>query len=118
MAAWVLEGEETSGLVGRVITPGEPSSQSSYRSELAGIFAVMFVISKFIQFHNVSQGLVHMACNSESALDKVSANANHLSTDEPSYDLICAIQKLKSSIPIQWKFIGTRPGSCLPDWKP
>jgi hypothetical protein len=43
-AAWTIGTEERDGLLaGKVICPGGPDDQSSYRSELTGLYAMMTV---------------------------------------------------------------------------
>jgi hypothetical protein len=50
--AWILEGKASNILLtGRVVTPGEETMQSAYRSELAGIVAALSIIKTLASFH-------------------------------------------------------------------
>jgi hypothetical protein len=71
MAAWVIEGEEEKGrITGRIIAPGGDGDHSAYRSELAGILAVMTIANKLCEFYDVCDGSIELACDGKSALDK------------------------------------------------
>jgi len=49
-AAWIIESDTFSRMSGRVITPEEEKSHSSYRSELSGLYPDMYLALKVCQF--------------------------------------------------------------------
>jgi hypothetical protein len=70
-AAWAIEGDDNNGrIVGKVIVPGGAHVHSSYRSELAGILAIMTITNKLCDFYDIKDGSIELACNGRSAIDK------------------------------------------------
>lgn len=85
-AAWILVSDESMHMISRVVTPGEECYQSSYRSELAGLYSCMNIAIKLCQYYNILQGSIHLACDSESALEKAFYFNIPCVPDNPSFD--------------------------------
>ncbi len=50
-AAWVFKGAAATGrVVGSVVVPGSAQDQSSYRSELAGIYSILVLLRTYASF--------------------------------------------------------------------
>jgi hypothetical protein len=102
-AAWTIGTEERDGLLaGKVICPGGPDDQSSYRSELTGLYAMMTVVFHLCQFYHITEGQVEICCDGASALTTAFDKGPFLSHYIPDYDLIGAIYALRKSSTIQW----------------
>jgi hypothetical protein len=70
-AAWVIEGSNRIGRIsGMVITPGHGHDQSTYRSELAGIYSIMVLVHHLCTWFNIDQGSTELGCDGQSVLDK------------------------------------------------
>jgi len=70
-ATWVMYTKSTPKMAiahGVLMTPGQPNSQSLYRSELAGIYGIVTTIAMICKFYQTDQGSVQVICNGESAL--------------------------------------------------
>ncbi len=55
------------------------------------------------QYYNITQGSIEIGCDGKAALVKVFGN-NPINLDDPNFDLLSAIQKLKHSSQIHWTF--------------
>ena len=83
-------------------TPGEVPDQSSYRSELCGIFANIVMVNAITRFHGVENGKVTIACDNESAL-WTAFDTKPVTTTYDSFDLLKAIRHEISKSTIEWK---------------
>jgi hypothetical protein len=102
-AAWMIGTEERDRLLaGKVICPGGPDDQSSYRSELTVLYAMMTVVFHLCQFYHITEGQVEICCDGASALTTAFDKGPFLSHYIPDYDLIGAIYALRKSSTIQW----------------
>ena len=102
-SSMVIEGSNQSGRVqADNVVPGH-ANQSAYRSELAGLYAIVAAILNICKVHNVEAGQVEIGCDGLSALQE-SFHPDIVPYDPtaPHYDLISAIRKLASSLPITW----------------
>ncbi len=79
-------------IIGCVISPGNGSDQSTYRSELSGNLAVVIMVKNLCTYHNIVEGSVELACNGFSALNKAFSYVSILQIEDPNYDLIAAIK--------------------------
>jgi hypothetical protein len=50
-------------LEGANLVPGQPSDQTAYRSELAGLFGIMIVYKLLCQVFKVHKGFIEIACD-------------------------------------------------------
>jgi len=68
----VYYNKETNELLGsgRLVTPGYPEDQSSYRSKLSRIYGITATISKMETFHNLRGRAIKVTCDGESALHR------------------------------------------------
>ena len=104
-ASWIIVGEDDSGQVcDQCVTPGYPSDQSAYRSELAGIYGAMVAVKMICGFHQIEQGTITLACDNQGALNKAKFPHRACSPDQAHFDLIGGIWKLRSEVKIDWKF--------------
>jgi hypothetical protein len=101
-AAWVLSCPlSPQQITGQVVVPGAAHDHSSYRSELAGVYAALLVVSRLCRFFDVSSGGVLLGCNSKSALATAFVDSSHRhSIHSPSFDLLGAIRNLLLESPL------------------
>jgi len=103
-AAWTIEGKDTSSkLQGAGVTPGLPEDQSAYRSELFGLWGILNALTRLSHEYNINSGLVVIACDGLSAFKKAQST---YPTDpgEAHYNLISAIQNMRTLLPLQLTF--------------
>jgi hypothetical protein len=100
-AAWILEGKLSNlQMSGKIITPGQATVQSAYRSELAGILAAVSIINELAKFHSVNTSIT-LLCDCEKGLEKAFSK-NSLALQDSSYDLLQAIHYKLEHSSIQW----------------
>jgi hypothetical protein len=69
--AWGFEGANDTGQIsGAVVVPGSAKDQSSYRSELAGIYSILAFAKRLCVLYKMTTGSIELGCNGQSALDK------------------------------------------------
>jgi hypothetical protein len=103
-AAWVIEGDSAIGrILGRVIVPGGAHDHSSYRSELAGILAIMTITNKLCDFYDIDNGSVEIACDGRSALDKAFSHTSSIRMEDSHHDILGAIRYQWAQSKILWK---------------
>ena len=66
---------------------GSTDSQSSYRSELAGIIRALTIIDIIVQWNNITEGFITIALNSESVMEQSKSTAP-LSTNQKSFEYL------------------------------
>jgi hypothetical protein len=103
-AGYVLQGNETSEdrILGANVTPGHPDEQNPYRSEVAGIFAVVVIVEALVRVHDIQHGTIEIGCDCESGITSV-FDHEYDKPNQPHYDLIHAIRQKIASSPVQWK---------------
>jgi thiamine phosphate synthase YjbQ (UPF0047 family) len=102
---WTIGTEDEENLLsGRAVCPGGPEDQSSYRSELTGLYAILAITHQLCKYYNVEEGYIEIGCNGQSALQTALEHEPFLSKDLPDYDLIGAIYSLRKSSRISWSF--------------
>jgi hypothetical protein len=84
-AAWILQAPEHR-ILGQAICPGTADDQNSYRSEIAGLLAILHIIDALVTFYHITYGSIEVACDGLSALNKVFSTALAISVDDPCYD--------------------------------
>ncbi len=68
-ATWTIEGQSAMDrIVGTGYTPGSTTDQSAYRSELFGLWGILFTVLRFTKDNDIAQGAVIIACDGLSAL--------------------------------------------------
>jgi hypothetical protein len=104
-AAWVIEGNDHRGRIsGAVIVPGNAEDQSSYRSELAGIYSIFIAVKHICQFFNIQSGSIELGCDGESAIDKVFNYVAIIRMEDSNYDLLHSIKTLWAHSPLHSTF--------------
>ncbi len=101
-AAFILESHNVQ-ISNQVIAPGRSQDMSAYRSELAGIYAAVFLICSLCDFFQIESGTVTFGCDGLSALNQAFATYTPPSVSCPSYDLIMAIHQMRKATPVSWK---------------
>jgi len=72
IVAWTIEGQNaTHCLTGTGITPGAHTDQSAYRSELFGLWGIMYLLLQLTKEYKIMQGKVVIACDGLLALWQV-----------------------------------------------
>jgi hypothetical protein len=54
---------------GQLILPGQPSDQSAFRSELAGLYAMITLVHLLVEYYEVQHGTIELACDGNQALN-------------------------------------------------
>lgn len=102
-AAWILEGSTSHlQITGMVITPGQASDQSAYRSKLACILAALSVLNTLATFHQLT-AMITIHCDSETGIAKAFNPNNIPSLRDSSYDLLQAIHCERTNSTICWR---------------
>jgi hypothetical protein len=100
-AAWVLQGVHMR-CTGQVVCPGSAREQNSYRSEVAGLLSILIMVDQCVQYYNISEGSIEVACDGESALNKIFSCMYLLHINDPCYDLLFVAQLLHRRSPLSW----------------
>jgi hypothetical protein len=101
-AAWILYAAPFY-LSGQVVCPGAAKDQNSYRSEIAGLLAILNMVDALVSFYNIPAGSIKVACDVLSALNRVFSDISTLSIDEPCFYLLVSARHLRLSSPLLWK---------------
>ena len=83
--------------------PGHPTDQSAYRSELAGLYAMLRIVEVLCFHSSLLAGSVDLASDNLSAIDKLQFNRPVVPSDD-HFDLLRAIQVLRARCPIKFFF--------------
>jgi hypothetical protein len=105
-AAWMVYISEACIIYGGTISPGDPTDQSAYRSELVGIYGIAATIWLLEnEYHLI--GDVMVGCDGLSALRQASKQLDFINPNEPQFDVIMAIRRLiaDSSWSWQWRHV-------------
>jgi hypothetical protein len=84
--------------------PGLSEGQNSYRSELAGIYGVITMVSVICSIYDLRSGKITIACDNITALSKSIADFTHPNIYNAEADLIYAIKNQISALPISIEF--------------
>lgn len=104
-AAWTIGTEQDGQLIaGRAVCPGGSEHQSSYRSELAGLYVILAMTHQLCLYHRIEAGQIEIGCDGLSALQTALESFPSLSTDVPDYDLLGAIFHLRRLSKITWSY--------------
>jgi hypothetical protein len=82
-------------------TPGHPSEQNPYRSELGGILAIYVIVERICQRFGITEGAVELGCDCESGLKTVYSR-NSDSCKQSHDDLLQEIRHLRTTSPLRW----------------
>ena len=83
--------------------PGSTSIQCAYRSKLAGILALLYMVKQLCDHHHIDKGQLTIACDNIAA-GKSLVQTHYLSPQQNHFDLIQAIYRLQSALPIRFLF--------------
>ena len=103
---WVAQQEvgKLAKFAGSCITPSQPSDQSTYHSELTGIFGIITIMDAVCQYHGIGMGWIEMACDGLSALEQATIDSNIVNPKYPQFDLVLTIYKAIHHSPLVWTF--------------
>ena len=97
-------------LKGQILFQAPPESQSSYHSELGGLYGLVFFITTMLEYflHEdayLCKGGVSIGCDGESALKYCFEQHKTLKVSDADFDLIIAICKRMYQFPnFQWHY--------------
>ena len=103
-SAFVLEGKDgTHRLTGANVVPGHPDDQSAYRSEIAGVCAILQVLLMICQLFNITEGEVEIGLDGEAAMDRISGPYDpHCNARD--FDLLTHVRALLKELPVTCTF--------------
>jgi len=62
--AWMIQDMTSKQILsGMTIIPGHTSKQSTYQSELGGIFSIVAMIHSIFKYYAIPKGMIWIACN-------------------------------------------------------
>ena len=105
-SAFIMASNKDRGsdcLEGVKFVTGLPEKQSSYRSELAGVFGVLTYVEALVKLYKISDSSITIALDEESAIYQ-SDSEWPLSIDQSSFDYIQVIKNTIKELPISVKF--------------
>ena len=89
---------------GVVRTSGTKDEVNPYRSELQGIHTILLAIKAVCMLHQITSGKAKLACDNKLAADLSDKNVLRVPSRWNHADLIRAIRKIKSELPIEIEF--------------
>jgi len=102
-AAWMIQDMVSKNIMsGMTIIPGHPSNQSTYQSELGGIFSIVAMTHNICKYYAITQGKIQIACNGLGLFTQCFAKYQHPSLSMAHFDLIMSIWKMINKTPIDW----------------
>ena len=93
---------DTPPVEGSFKIPGRYEEQDSYRSELAGILAIMTVINLLCFHHRIHEGKMTVGCDNKSAL-LTALQYNSVDIKRSSRDILQGIHYQRKISPIEWE---------------
>ena len=84
--------------------PQGSSSMDSYRAEIYGIYGIMVSLQYLVQHHQIKKGSVLIACDNKAGLYNSLAYNDRASVAQGSFDILWAIQSIKSSLPLEIRY--------------
>jgi hypothetical protein len=108
-SSWIIEATHLKAFItGSNIVPGFKLGHSSFRSELAGLYAIVFFITTAIEWYYRANaqsftGTIEVGCDGLSALNQCYGEYDGFNSNSPDYDLIIAIRRRMAEFPgITW----------------
>ena len=95
-----LADQDTSRIVACHVSPGDPTDQSPYRSELSGIYGALCVAEELCSLYAISAGSLTIGCDNEKCLWMSIDKPGSLSPTSKSFDLLSAIRQKIAALPI------------------
>ena len=105
-AAWCLEPSSAVGTScsGVTAVSGVERDRNAYRAELVGIHTLLMAVKAICTYHDVSEGSMDLYCDCEKALLLSSYDELQVGLSTKHLDLVRAIRKLHTSLPIDVRF--------------
>jgi hypothetical protein len=101
-ASWMVYISDMCIIYGETISPGDPTDQSAYRSELVGIYGIVATIWLLEnEYHLI--GDVTVGCDGLSALRQASKQFDFINPNEPQFDVIMAIRRMIADSSWTWQ---------------
>jgi hypothetical protein len=88
--------------------PGNPEDQDSYRSEMAGLHAILSVVREATRIFHLPTVRAHIACDGESALKRAFYNSRPSGFRDSHWDLLTLLQKQIKGMPqleLEWHHV-------------
>jgi hypothetical protein len=85
------------------VVPGDPTSQSSFRSEVAGIFAIATMVKAVCDEFGLTSGSVEVGCDGKEALYRCFSPDFHPKHSIADFDLLTSTRSVLHSCPISWR---------------
>lgn len=103
-AAWIMENWLLPGMQrcrGVVSTSGQDYLVNAYRSELQGMHTMLLAIHVVCLVHGITDGAARLGCDNETTVFLAQLDSTRVTYVHAHIDLIRAIRKLKSILPVQ-----------------
>jgi hypothetical protein len=84
------------------VTPGRKDDQSTFRSEIGGIYAMSVVIKLICKFFHISNGSVYFVNDCQAALNYIFDRHKTATATTKSFDLTMARRKVLDKLPINF----------------
>ena len=90
MVALIIEGSDHANhqITVTFISPGHPKYQDAYRSKLAGIFHVAYIVEEISREFNILEGAITIVCDGLNAIKNAMDRATRYSCVSNHFDLI------------------------------
>jgi hypothetical protein len=92
--------DSTTRIIACHVTPGDPSDQSPYRSELSGIYGILCVVEELCDLYRITSGSITIGCDNEKCLWMSIDKPGSITPRSKSFDLLSAIRQKIRTIPI------------------
>jgi hypothetical protein len=83
------------------VVPGHPDDQGAYRSELAGLFAIVLLVNLLCSWAGITSGSIEIGCDGLSALSKA-FDTWPLEPADPHFDMLSSLRSMIASSPLTW----------------
>lgn len=93
----ITPGKNYSQSIGRQNwVPGRADDQGAFRSELSGVLGIESSLAIIVKFHNIREGSIEIACDSQSTVNEVDNDDVYLYCEQKSFDMLQDIhQRIK-----------------------
>jgi hypothetical protein len=88
--------------------PGRSDNQSSYRSESAGMFSIIIFVDLIVEYYEIQEGSIEVACDGIEALRAISRESRTPKSGSNSFDIVTAARKHLSQSTLRWTFRNVR----------
>lgn len=100
---WILANSKNEIWSGTGLSDGHRQLMTPYRAKLSGLVAGLHILSSICQANQLTKGLIHMYCDCEKAVKKITGTSykgitNHF---EPDSDLLHEARTLYKNLPVK-----------------